>query len=125
MKNTDSLTGKVLIAMPGMSDPRFSRSVVLICAHGDEGAMGLVLNHDIDLRLFMTHWAFAFAVETPLEKGGVRHSIQFFDKAGIAIHKIFARPVTNMDAWGKLVVGCVVDSLDAPAGGLCVVVNEF
>ena len=41
MKNTDSLTGKVLIAMPGMSDPRFSRSVVLICAHGDEGAMGL------------------------------------------------------------------------------------
>ena len=48
MKNTDSLTGKVLIAMPGMSDPRFSRSVVLICAHGDEGAMGLVVNRPID-----------------------------------------------------------------------------
>ncbi|MFC0342389.1 YqgE/AlgH family protein [Paracoccus niistensis] len=30
--------------MPGMSDPRFSHSVVLICAHGDEGAMGIVLN---------------------------------------------------------------------------------
>lgn len=29
------------------------------------------------------------------------------------------------DAWGKLVVGCVVDSLDDPAGGFCVVVNEF
>ena len=40
----DSLTGKVLIAMPGMADPRFARSVVLICAHGDEGAMGIVLN---------------------------------------------------------------------------------
>lgn len=40
----DNLTGKVLIAMPGMTDPRFSHAVVLICAHGDEGAMGIVLN---------------------------------------------------------------------------------
>lgn len=40
----DNLTGKVLIAMPGMADPRFAHSVVLICAHGDEGAMGIVLN---------------------------------------------------------------------------------
>lgn len=43
----ENLTGKILIAMPGMSDPRFSRSVVLICAHSDEGAMGLVLNHPL------------------------------------------------------------------------------
>lgn len=41
---TDNLTGKVLIAMPGMADPRFAHSVVLICAHGDQGAMGIVLN---------------------------------------------------------------------------------
>ena len=43
----DNLTGKVLIAMPGMTDPRFARSVVLICAHTDEGAMGLVLNRPL------------------------------------------------------------------------------
>ena len=43
-RRSDNLTGKVLIAMPGMTDPRFSHSVVLICAHGDEGAMGIVLN---------------------------------------------------------------------------------
>lgn len=42
-----NLTGKVLIAMPGMADPRFERSVVLICAHTDEGAMGLVLNRPL------------------------------------------------------------------------------
>ena len=47
MQNTDRLTGKVLIAMPGMHDPRFSRSVVLVCAHGDEGAMGLVVNRPL------------------------------------------------------------------------------
>ena len=42
-----NLTGKILIAMPGMADPRFQRSVVLVCAHSDEGAMGLVLNHPL------------------------------------------------------------------------------
>ena len=38
------LAGKLLIAMPGMGDERFERSVILICAHSDEGAMGLVVN---------------------------------------------------------------------------------
>lgn len=38
------LTGKLLIAMPGMADPRFDRSVVLMCAHSPEGAMGLIVN---------------------------------------------------------------------------------
>lgn len=38
------LGGKLLIAMPGMGDPRFARSVILVCAHSDEGAMGLIVN---------------------------------------------------------------------------------
>lgn len=42
-----NLTGKILIAMPGMTDQRFERSVVLVCAHSDDGAMGLVLNHPL------------------------------------------------------------------------------
>lgn len=45
--DTESLTGKLLIAMPGMNDPRFAGSVVLVCAHGDQGAMGLVLNRPL------------------------------------------------------------------------------
>lgn len=45
--DTTGLTGKILIAMPGMADPRFKKSVVLICAHSDEGAMGLVLNRPL------------------------------------------------------------------------------
>lgn len=45
------LAGQSLIAMPGMADPRFDRSVILICAHSDEGAMGLIINKPIqDLR---------------------------------------------------------------------------
>ena len=38
------LTGQFLIAMPTMGDPRFERTVVYICAHSAEGAMGLVVN---------------------------------------------------------------------------------
>ncbi len=38
------LTGKLLIAMPGMGDARFEHSVVAICAHSPEGAMGLIVN---------------------------------------------------------------------------------
>lgn len=38
------LTGKILIAMPGMGDPRFAHSVVYLCAHSAEGAMGLIVN---------------------------------------------------------------------------------
>lgn len=38
------LSGTLLIAMPGMGDPRFETSVVFLCAHSDEGAMGLVVN---------------------------------------------------------------------------------
>ena len=38
------LDGQVLVAMPGMSDERFSRSVIYICAHSAEGAMGIVIN---------------------------------------------------------------------------------
>ena len=38
------LDGQVLIAMPGMLDERFARSVIYVCAHSPEGAMGIVLN---------------------------------------------------------------------------------
>jgi putative transcriptional regulator len=38
------LEGQLLIAMPGMADRRFARSVIFVCAHSDEGAMGLIVN---------------------------------------------------------------------------------
>ena len=44
----DGLAGKLLIAMPGIDDKRFSRAVILICAHSDEHAMGIVLNRIMD-----------------------------------------------------------------------------
>jgi len=38
------LTGHLLVAMPGMADQRFDHAVILICAHSNEGAMGLIVN---------------------------------------------------------------------------------
>jgi putative transcriptional regulator len=38
------LDGQLLIAMPSMGDPRFSRSVIYLCAHSSEGAMGIIIN---------------------------------------------------------------------------------
>lgn len=38
------LTGKLLIAMPDMGDPRFEKSVILVCSHSPEGTMGLIVN---------------------------------------------------------------------------------
>ena len=43
-----SLCGKFLIAMPGMGDNRFERSVIYICAHSSEGAMGFIINRVMD-----------------------------------------------------------------------------
>ena len=39
------LDGQMLIAMPAMNDERFARSLVYICAHSSEGAMGIIVNH--------------------------------------------------------------------------------
>ena len=42
-----SLAGQVLIAMPGLQDPEFANSVVYLCAHTDEGAMGIIVNRPL------------------------------------------------------------------------------
>jgi putative transcriptional regulator len=40
----DTLTGKLLIAMPSIRDPNFENAVVFLCAHSEQGAMGLIIN---------------------------------------------------------------------------------
>lgn len=46
-KSSHYLTGKLLLAMPSMGDPRFHRAVIFVCAHDANGAMGLVINHTL------------------------------------------------------------------------------
>lgn len=50
MENVN-LTGHFLIAMPAMTDPYFAKSVTFICEHNSDGAIGIVINHPIDMTL--------------------------------------------------------------------------
>ncbi|MCV2394259.1 YqgE/AlgH family protein [Actinotalea sp. M2MS4P-6] len=46
---SSSLTGRLLVAAPGMRDPNFARSVVLLLDHGDDGAFGVVINRPLEV----------------------------------------------------------------------------
>jgi putative hemin transport protein len=63
---------------------------------------GLVLNHDVDLRLFLNHWRYAFVV-TEEVASGVRTSLQVFDIDGSAIHKIYLTKESDRPAFDALV----------------------
>lgn len=49
--DAESLSGKLLVALPSLRDPNFSRSVVLVLEHGTEGALGVVLNRPTEVGL--------------------------------------------------------------------------
>jgi putative hemin transport protein len=66
------------------------------------GGIGLVLGTDIDLRIFLKHWRYGFAV-AKATKEGVRNSLQFFDETGTAVHKIYPKPASDAGAYGALV----------------------
>jgi len=51
MDSGSLLTNQLLIAMPGMADPNFSSTVTLICEHNDDGALGIIINRPLNLRL--------------------------------------------------------------------------
>ena len=61
----------------------------------------LVVNEAIDLRIFPGHWVHAFALEEETERGWKR-SLQFFDAAGDAVHKIHLRPDSDPAPWQPL-----------------------
>lgn len=63
----------------------------------------LVVNDEIDLRLFPRHWVHGFAVEKSLSDGGLRRSIQIFDAAGDSIHKVFLRENSIAEEWDDLI----------------------
>ena len=64
--------------------------------------MGMFVNPDIDLRLFMGHWRYNFAV-CELSRAGERKSLQFFDKSGTAIHKVYLTNKSDPVAYERLV----------------------
>lgn len=69
-----NLTNHFLIAMPGLEDAAFSRSVVYVCEHSERGALGLVINKPIDITLK----SLFEKVELSLERADLAESPVFF-----------------------------------------------
>ena len=90
----DYLDGQLLIAMPTMGDPRFERSVIFMCAHSDQGAMGLIVNkvaqeisfddlvEQLDVQASASPRHIPVYVGGPVEtgRGFVLHSMDFFSE---------------------------------------------
>ncbi len=72
------LDGQMLIAMPSMHDERFTRSLIYVCAHSSEGAMGIVVNHPVanidfpDLLVKLNVIPAANRIELPPQAGAVK-----------------------------------------------------
>ncbi|MGB4107680.1 MAG: YqgE/AlgH family protein [Alphaproteobacteria bacterium] len=122
-KNSEhSLTGKLLLAMPGLGDPRFYRAVIFMCAHDEKGAMGLVINHVLpgiefkslleqlrmssDIRIDLANLDMPVLCGGPVEaaRGFILHSRDFSQKD----------TVTVGDAYG---ITGTVEALKVIAGG--------
>ena len=97
------LTGKLLIAMPAMGDVRFARAVVLICAHSEDGAMGLIINKpvaDLSLRGLLDQVGITMSPglhDRPVHFGGpVEHARGFVMHSGDYRSRITTLPVAEM-----------------------------
>lgn len=64
--------------------------------------IGLVLDDNIDLRIFFDHWHFGFAAEVTNARGTL-YSLQFFDQDGIAVHKIYLMNDDYLEEYRQLV----------------------
>jgi len=69
---TVRLAGRLLVASPGLGDPNFVRTVVLLVEHGPEGAVGLVLNRptEVEVGSVLPEWADSATPPTVLFQGG-------------------------------------------------------
>ncbi|WP_430390044.1 hemin-degrading factor [Dyella sp. 20L07] len=87
------------------------------------GVMGVVLDEAIDLRLFLKHWVFGFAVREE-SHGRWLQSLQFFDGDGRAVHKVYLTDDSQHGAWPGL-VGRFAAAVQSPLLALQPVVESL
>lgn len=100
-KKQDFLTGKFLVAMPGMQDPRFEDTIVYVCGHDATGAMGLVVNKlidsitfrglmdqlDIEVENSLPNVPIHFGGPIEMGRGFVLHSNDYVHDSSVKINK--------------------------------------
>jgi putative transcriptional regulator len=111
-------SGQLLIAMPGISDPRFERALILVCAHDREHAMGLTLNSPVE----------GLTVPDLLGKLGIEATIRLppdlvlmggpveLDR-GFVLHTADYRSEHSLDVGGGVALTATREVLEAMASG--------
>lgn len=106
-KNND-LTGKLLIAMPFLPDPRFSHTVIYVCGHDAQGAMGLIVNKglpavtfeelltqmEVDMTPVAAHIPIHYGGPVEVGRGFVLHSSDYVSESTVLIENGFAMTAT-------------------------------
>ncbi len=116
-----NLTNQFLIAMPGMADETFAGSVVYLCEHSERGALGLVINKPIDIKLKNLFEK----VELPLERAELADQPVFFGgpvqtERGFVLHDTAGESTTyssTMHVPGGLDMTTSKDVLEAMSNG--------
>ena len=118
MDSTRFLTGQFLLAMPGIGDPRFERAVIAICAHDDEGALGIGIGTEIEgLRfhdvLQQLEIEPGVAENRPVHLGGPVEQ-----QRGFVLHSREWSGGDTVDVAGRWALSGTLDVLRAIAGGV-------
>ena len=113
-----ALKGQLLIAMPGMSDPRFDRAVIYLCTHSTDGAMGLIVNRLVD------HINFPDLLQTlSIEPRGTTRQIPVHfggpveTSRGFVLHTADFSKVTTVQVDERIGLTASIDVLQAIADG--------
>jgi putative transcriptional regulator len=117
--DTGYLDGHLLVAMPTMSDPRFARTVIYLCAHTADGAMGLVVNKLLDSLTFpdlleqLGIQTSSMGDEIRVHFGGPVESAR-----GFVLHSTDYMHDASMIVDGNIALTATVDVLKAMADGM-------
>lgn len=108
LKQPYDLTGKILIAMPFLPDPRFSHAVVYVCGHDAQGAMGLIVNKSlpavtfeellaqmgVDISVIRAQIPIHYGGPVEIGRGFVLHSPDYASESTVLIDDHFAMTAT-------------------------------
>lgn len=112
------LSGQLLIAMPAMTDPRFSESVIYLCTHNEDGAMGLVVNKLIGSLNFTE---LLQQMKIDLEATGSKVEVHFGGPVesgrGFVLHSTDYNSEETMRVNNDFALTATIDVLKSIAGG--------
>jgi putative transcriptional regulator len=126
MKKQTYLEGQLLIAMPGMADTRFDRSVICMCVHSESGAMGLIVNKvmpmmnfgDLVARLEILEAGGPKALPDDLMSMAVQYGGPVEQGRGFVLHTAdYFIPETSLRVNGRIALTATLDILRAMAMG--------